>query len=165
MTDRPQVPVTGPGPGASDEDDKLARGRTSRRMDSIGEGQGERAYPRLPPEIDESSDSQAQGVREVIRQAHDDLRDGLKDTSYRPETDRAYEMQKGPGADGTAPAPGDRSGAGLHKTDAARGPGDERSATSQADGRGHASDTIAGDADARRQRAQREQRPPPGDQA
>lgn len=160
MPDHPHVPVTGPGPGEGD-DDALKRGSTSRRMDQIGEGRGERAYPRTPPELDESSDSQDHGVREVIRQGHDDLRDGLQDTSYRPETERAYEMQKGAGAPGTEPAAPDRSGAGLHKTDAGEGPGDVRSATADLEGTERDGSTIAGDADARRNRAQRTDRSEP----
>lgn len=155
MPDHPKVPVDGPGPGAGD-DAELDRGTTSRRMDSIGEGKGERPYPRTPAERDESSDSQDGGVREVIRQGHDDLRDGLQDTSYKPATEKAYEMQKGAGAAGTPAAAPDRSGAGVHKTDAGRGPGETRTATSDVRGQGASPSTIAADEDARRTQQQRD---------
>jgi hypothetical protein len=95
-------------------DDPLDRSRTSQRRDQLG-AEGERAEPRLPHERDESSDSQAQGVRKVIRQGKDDLDRGLQDTSRKPEMDRAYEAQKGAGAEGTAPAAPDQSGAGVRK--------------------------------------------------
>jgi DNA invertase Pin-like site-specific DNA recombinase len=50
--------------------------------------------PRLPHERDESSDSQANGVRPVIQQAHDDLESGKVDTDRGPPMDEAYQRQK-----------------------------------------------------------------------
>ncbi|MED5618945.1 hypothetical protein [Ideonella sp. BN130291] len=96
------------------DDDSIRRSHTSQRRDQLGT-QGERAEPRLPHERDESSDSQAQGVRGVIHQGKEDLDRGLQDTSRKPEMDAAYEQQKGAGAPGTAPAAPDRSGAGGRK--------------------------------------------------
>lgn len=91
------------------------RGSTGQRRGLQGE-QAERAEPRLPHERDESSDSQdQQGVRDVIRQGHDDLARGLQDTDRGPPLDEAYEKQKGRGVPGTAPADPDRSGAGVRK--------------------------------------------------
>jgi hypothetical protein len=122
MSSSKRIPVAGPGPAGEGP----PRGETSRRMDQIGEQTGERAYPRLPAERDESSDSQSQGVRDVIGQGHEDLQRGLKDTSKKLETERAYEMQKGTGAAGTAPAAPDRSGAGQSAGDSAVEPPAER---------------------------------------
>jgi len=148
MTRETSIPTGGPGPDGSSP----ARGTTSRRRDQLG-GEAEESWPRVPAERDESSDSQAGGVREVIRQGHDDLARGLQDTSRKQELERAYEMQKGQGAPGTAPAAGDRSGAGVHKTDAARGPGDVRSATADVKGGAGDSTIAAGDdADALRRK-------------
>lgn len=105
------------------------RGETARRRDSMTTS-GESRQPRLPQEIDESAHSQHQGEpRRVIQQAHEDLVQGRQDTSRKPEIDRAYEQQKGPGAAGTAAAAPDRSGAGVNKTDAGHGPGDRKSAS------------------------------------
>jgi DNA invertase Pin-like site-specific DNA recombinase len=50
--------------------------------------------PRLPHERDESSDSQTNGVRPVIQQAHDDLEAGKVDTDRGPPMDEAYQRQK-----------------------------------------------------------------------
>jgi hypothetical protein len=95
------------------------RGLTRRRRDHLAEN-GEVVQPRRPDERDESSDSQdQQEVRGVIRQAHDDVQRGLQDTTRKTEADRAYEQQKGEGAQGTAPAAPDQSGAGA-KTDPTR---------------------------------------------
>jgi hypothetical protein len=102
-------------------------GETARRRDQLST-EGESEQPQIPPEIDESAHSQdQQSVRGVMRQAHDDVERGVQDTTRKPELDRAYEQQKGPGAQGTAPAAPDMSGAGQHKTDAGHGPGDRRS--------------------------------------
>jgi hypothetical protein len=89
----------------NDESDALTM--SSSRSQTRVEGEG---HLRQPHERDESSDSQSQGVREVMGQAAEDLRRGLKDTSRKDEADRAYEMQKGQGAAGTAPAAPDASG-------------------------------------------------------
>ena len=55
--------------------------------------------PRLPHEHDESSDSQSNGVRPVIRQAHDDLASGKVDTDRGTPAGEAYQRQK----EGNAP--------------------------------------------------------------
>ena len=93
-------------------DKPLPRGDTGPRRAAQADS-GEPAQPRLPHERDESSDSQAQGVRDVMRQAKADVERGLQDTSRKPEMDRAYEQQKGEGAPGTEPAAEDRSGVGA----------------------------------------------------
>jgi len=90
------------------------RGITRQRRDPPGT-QGEQPEPRLPHERDESSDSQRDGVRGIIKQAHDDVVGGLQDTDRKPVLDRAYEQQKGAGVPGTAPAAPDRSGAGTRR--------------------------------------------------
>ncbi len=50
--------------------------------------------PRLPHEHDESSDSQTDGVRPIIQQAHDDLASGKVDTDRGAPMDEAYQRQK-----------------------------------------------------------------------
>jgi hypothetical protein len=50
--------------------------------------------PRLPHEHDESSDSQTNGVRPVIQQAHDDLESGKVDTDRGTPMHEAYQRQK-----------------------------------------------------------------------
>ncbi|HEX3140444.1 MAG TPA: hypothetical protein VHQ87_10335 [Rhizobacter sp.] len=50
--------------------------------------------PKLPHERDESSDSQRDGVRPIIRQAHDDLASGKVDTDRGVPMDEAYQRQK-----------------------------------------------------------------------
>lgn len=92
------------------QDTSKRQDQTRRRRDSMGSDPAEERWPRLPAERDESADSQDQGVREVIRQAGEDLQRGVKDTSRKPEMDQAYEKQKGAGAPGTAPAAPDASG-------------------------------------------------------
>jgi hypothetical protein len=87
--------------------------------------------PELPYERDESARAPQDDLRAVARQGHDDLKRGVQDTSRKPEADTAYEMQKGQGAPGTAPAAPDRSGAGQHKTDAGQGPGERRHASAE----------------------------------
>jgi hypothetical protein len=100
---------------------------------ATGSDAGTAREPALPHERDESS-RQGHGTagdapRPVSQQAHDDTQRGLQDTSRKPEADRAYEMQKGQGAAGTAPAAPDQSGAGRHDTDAGNGPGERRHAS------------------------------------
>jgi hypothetical protein len=87
--------------------------------------------PELPHERDESTDAPDENLRAVARQGAQDLQRGMKDTSRKPEADAAYEMQKGQGAAGTAPAAPDASGAGQHKTDAGEGPGERRHASAE----------------------------------
>jgi len=56
---------------------------------------GEGRRPRLPHEHDESSDSQDNnGVRSVVKQAHDDVESGMVDTDKGPPLDQAYRQQK-----------------------------------------------------------------------
>jgi hypothetical protein len=50
--------------------------------------------PRLPHEHDESSDSQTNGVRPIIQQAHDDLESGKVDTDRGTPMHEAYQRQK-----------------------------------------------------------------------
>jgi len=57
-------------------------------------GLGGRPRPKLPHERDESSDSQTEGVRPVIRQAHDDLASGIVDTDKGKPLGEAYRHQK-----------------------------------------------------------------------
>lgn len=72
------------------------------RVQGVGDGEdsqtrpvlSEGSAPRLPHERDESSDSQTNGVRPVIKQAHDDLAAGQLDTSREAATQQAYERQK-----------------------------------------------------------------------
>lgn len=90
--------------------------RTTRRRRDQMAGPGEQVLPRRPDERDESADSQGEGVRDVMRQAADDLQHGLQETDRKPVVERAYEQQKGEGVPGTAPAAPDRSGAGARKT-------------------------------------------------
>ncbi|HYD59918.1 MAG TPA: hypothetical protein VEC35_06170 [Noviherbaspirillum sp.] len=45
--------------------------------------ESERVTPRLPHERDESEESQENGVRDVIRQAYEDLKEGQVDTDLR----------------------------------------------------------------------------------
>jgi hypothetical protein len=91
--------------------------------------------PELPHERDESArtpqEDTQEDTRAVARQGHEDLKRGVQDTSRKVEADKAYEMQKGQGAAGTAPAAPDRSGAGQHKTDAGQGPGERRHASAE----------------------------------
>lgn len=49
--------------------------------------------PKLPHERDESSSSQDSGPREVIRQAHKDVKAGIQDSDIGPPMDRTYERQ------------------------------------------------------------------------
>ena len=51
---------------------------------------GEQRAPRLPHERDESSDSQTEGVREIIKQAAQDLKQGMQDTDRGPPMDEVY---------------------------------------------------------------------------
>lgn len=88
---------------------------TRRHRDQMA-GPGEQVLPRRPDERDESATSQAEGVRDVVRQGAEDLEHGQQDTGRQPVMDRAYEQQKGEGTPGTEPAAPDRSGAGLRKT-------------------------------------------------
>ena len=62
-------------------------GRTQASIDS-------EPAPRLPHEHDESSDSQSNGVRPIIRQAHDDLASGKVDTDRGAPMNEAYQSQK-----------------------------------------------------------------------
>ena len=57
-------------------------------------GLGARPRPKLPHERDESSESQTEGVRPVIQQAHDDLASGIVDTDKGKPLDEAYQRQK-----------------------------------------------------------------------
>jgi hypothetical protein len=62
---------------------------------------GAEPAPRLPHEHDESSDSQTSQPREVIKQAHDDLANGLVDTDRGPVLEQLYEERVG--TDATPP--------------------------------------------------------------
>jgi hypothetical protein len=57
--------------------------------------------PKEPHERDESSASQQSGTREVIRQAHDDVEQGRRDTSRGEASDATYAREF---RDGDAPA-------------------------------------------------------------
>lgn len=50
--------------------------------------------PRLPHERDQSVDMTDDQPDPRMRQAHDDLRRGLRDTDRGPVADRAYQQQK-----------------------------------------------------------------------
>jgi hypothetical protein len=53
-----------------------------------------RRAPKLPHERDESTDDTANGPRKRIRQAHDDLSRGAKDTDRGPVLDETYRRLK-----------------------------------------------------------------------
>jgi hypothetical protein len=72
------------------------RGLTRQRRGQQ-ENAGEAVEPRLPHERDESSDSQDQGVRDVIRQGARDIEQGRVDTDRGPVMERIYRRVKGRG--------------------------------------------------------------------
>lgn len=53
----------------------------------------EERAPKLPHEHDESSSSQDSGPREVIRQAHKDLKAGIQDGGLGPPMDDTYQRE------------------------------------------------------------------------
>lgn len=60
---------------------------------SSAQGETQRPVPRLPHELDESADQQAQrqpAVERIGRLAHDDVAHGVADTSRSVETDETY---------------------------------------------------------------------------
>jgi hypothetical protein len=81
---------------------------------------GRAIEPQLPHERDESQQGESTPTDPVMRQAKTDLDRGLADTDRRVPMEQAYEQQK---------SGGDASGAGVRRTDAARGPGDRKSAS------------------------------------
>ena len=74
-----------------------------------GEPDAER-MPKEPHERDESSASQQSAPREVIRQAHDDVEQGRRDTSRGEATDATYarEFRDEDGPAGTPAAPSNK---------------------------------------------------------
>ncbi len=63
------------------------------RNTSVAQGETPQRAPRLPHERDESADSQAPGhpaTERVGRLAHDDVVNGVADTSRSVETDQTY---------------------------------------------------------------------------
>lgn len=65
------------------------------------------AAPRMPHERDESEDSQASGPRESMKQAHDDIEQGLVDTDLRGAVHADEEIRAShETTQATPPAPG-----------------------------------------------------------
>lgn len=65
-----------------------------RRQGKISVTLNQTPVPRLPHELDESSDSVGSVPRKPIQQAAEDIRNGLKDTDRCAETDKTYKKLK-----------------------------------------------------------------------
>ncbi len=71
--------------------------KSERKSGATEASDGQNATPRLPHERDESSDShdEEDGVRPVMKRAHDDVASGKVDTDRAKPMDDTYQRQKG----------------------------------------------------------------------